>query len=148
MRNTHQPISIALVDDDPDDCEISMEILRQEHLIREIFCFHEGAQFLDFLATRQPSGYPDLILLDVNMPKMDGKEILHFLKEDARFRHIPVIMLTSSRAEEDVVQSYLLGANTYISKPMTFSKMQELFRILADYWVKTAELPTHTGSAL
>jgi CheY-like chemotaxis protein len=141
-----RPITILMADDDPDDRDLAREALTESRLLNELHVVDDGEQLLAFLRREgkfagSVTPRPDLILLDLNMPRMDGREALQALKSDAVFRSIPVVILTTSRAEEDVVRSYDLGANSFISKPVTFSGLVEVMIELGRYWVVLVELP-------
>jgi CheY-like chemotaxis protein len=141
-----RPITILMADDDVDDRELAREALAESRVLNDLHAVNDGAELLEFL--RHEGGYtaenaprPDLILLDLNMPKVDGREALAALKSDPKLRSIPVVILTTSRAEEDVVRSYDLGANSFISKPVTFAGLVEVMREIGRYWVVIVELP-------
>jgi CheY-like chemotaxis protein len=141
-----RPITILMADDDVDDRELAREALAESRVLNDLYSVNDGAELLEFLRhegayTSENAPRPDLILLDLNMPKVDGREALAALKKDPRLRSIPVVILTTSRAEEDVVRSYDLGANSFISKPVTFAGLVEVMRELGRYWVVIVELP-------
>jgi CheY-like chemotaxis protein len=143
-----RPITILMADDDVDDRELAREALAESRVVNELHAVSDGAELLEFLRhegayTDENAPRPDLILLDLNMPKVDGREALAALKNDPKLRSIPVVILTTSRAEEDVVRSYDLGANSFISKPVTFAGLVEVMRELGRYWVVIVELPDH-----
>jgi CheY-like chemotaxis protein len=141
-----RPITILMADDDVDDRELAREALAESRVLNDLYSVNDGAELLEFLRhegtyTSENAPRPDLILLDLNMPKVDGREALAALKKDPKLRSIPVVILTTSRAEEDVVRSYDLGANSFISKPVTFAGLVEVMRELGRYWVVIVELP-------
>jgi CheY-like chemotaxis protein len=143
-----RPITILMADDDADDRELAREALTESRLLNDLYTVNDGAELLEFLRHDGPyadkdTPRPDLILLDLNMPKIDGREALSALKNDPKFRSIPVVILTTSRAEEDIARSYDLGANSFISKPVTFAGLVEVMRELGRYWVVIVELPEH-----
>jgi CheY-like chemotaxis protein len=145
-----RPITILMADDDVDDRELAREALAESRVLNDLHAVNDGAELLEFVRhegayTAENAPRPDLILLDLNMPKVDGREALAALKNDPKFRSIPVVILTTSRAEEDVVRSYDLGANSFISKPVTFAGLVEVMRELGRYWVVIVELPDHAG---
>jgi CheY-like chemotaxis protein len=145
-----RPITILMADDDADDRELAREALAESRVLNELHVVNDGAELLEFLRheKRYEKGNaprPDLILLDLNMPKVDGREALIALKADPDLRSIPVVVLTTSRAEEDVVRSYDLGANSFISKPVTFVGLVDVMRELGKYWVVIVELPGHAA---
>jgi CheY-like chemotaxis protein len=144
MRNT---ITILLADDDADDREMTEEALKESRLANNLFCVSDGEELLDYLNNRnkykKSSEFPrpGLILLDLNMPKLDGREALKLIKSDERFRHIPIVILTTSEAEEDIFKSYDLGVNSFITKPVTFDGLVEAMRTVGKYWFEIVELP-------
>jgi CheY-like chemotaxis protein len=143
-----RPITILMADDDADDRELAREALAESRVLNDLHAVGDGAELLDFLRHQgryehQDTPRPDLILLDLNMPKLDGREALGVLKNDPKLRSIPVVILTTSRAEEDVARSYDLGANSFISKPVTFVGLVDVMRELGRYWVVIVELPEH-----
>jgi CheY-like chemotaxis protein len=144
-----RPITILMADDDADDRELARDALAESRLLNELHSVNDGEELLEFL--RHEGRYadknaprPDLILLDLNMPKIDGREALIALKNDPALRSIPVVVLTTSRAEEDVARSYDLGANSFISKPVTFAGLVDVMRELGQYWVVIVALPERT----
>ena len=138
-------IKILLAEDDPDDRLLLQEALQEGRLANELTCVEDGEELLDYLHQRGKwaggAPRPGLILLDLNMPKLDGREALRAIKADPSLRHIPVVVLTTSKAEEDVLRSYDLGANSFITKPVTFQSMVDLMRVLGRYWLEIVELP-------
>ena len=147
MIDTATPIVILMADDDPDDRELAQAALRESRLVNQLHFVEDGEQLLAYLRNKPPYDdvaahpQPGLILLDLNMPKKDGREALAEIKADAQLRHIPVIILTTSRAEEDVFRSYDLGVNSFISKPVTFDGLVQVMRVLGRYWLEIVELP-------
>jgi CheY-like chemotaxis protein len=147
MKGSGKPIIILMADDDEDDRMLTAEALEESRLSNQIYFVENGEEALDYLYRRgryedpKLSPRPGLILLDLNMPKKDGRETLREIKADPQLRRIPVVVLTTSRAECDVYRSYDLGANTYIAKPVTFDSMVEVMKILGNYWFTLVELP-------
>jgi CheY-like chemotaxis protein len=142
----HRPITILMADDDVDDRDLARDALAESRVLNNLHAVNDGAELLEFVRqegryTAESAPRPDLILLDLNMPKIDGREALEALKNDPKLRSIPVVVLTTSRAEEDIVRSYDLGANSFISKPVTFAGLVEVMRELGRYWVVIVELP-------
>lgn len=141
------PIVILLADDDEDDLEMTLEALRTSRLGNDLRVTRDGEELMDYLFRRgryaDPSvaPAPGLILLDLNMPKKDGREALAEIKGDPRLRKIPVVVLTTSKAEEDVIRSYDLGVNSFITKPVTFVGLAEAMKVMTQYWFKIVELP-------
>jgi CheY-like chemotaxis protein len=141
-----RPITILLADDDEEDCEFAKEALEESRLLNELHVVHDGAMLLEFLRhegryAEQRPPRPDLILLDLNMPRLDGRQALEFMKHDPALRAIPVVVLTTSRAEEDIFRSYDIGASSFITKPVTFAGLVEVMKALGRYWMQIVELP-------
>jgi|BarGraNGADG00212_1021973.scaffolds.fasta_scaffold10153_2 CheY-like chemotaxis protein len=142
-----QTPTILVADDDPDDRQWINEALTETRMVSHVSFVVDGEDLLDFLHhsgkyTAMPSlSYPGLILLDLNMPKMDGREALKAIKTDARLRHIPIIILTTSKARQDIFHTYNLGANSVILKPVTYSALVQIMYNLTHFWFDTAELP-------
>jgi two-component system response regulator len=134
-------VDILLVDDSRDDVDLTLHALRAENLANHVFVARDGEEALDFLfctgahAGRSFEHPPKLILLDLKMPKIDGMQVLTRVKGDPRTRTIPVVLMTSSREERDMVSGYELGANSYIQKPVDFDKFRETVKILGLYWM-------------
>ena len=146
MSKRSDPISILMADDDTDDQLLAKEALTEARLANALYFVKDGEELLDYLHNRgkyaeQPSPRPGLILLDLNMPKMDGREALKEIKEDAELRRIPIVVLTTSTAEEDILRTYDLGVNSYITKPVTFEGLVEVMKSLSKYWFEIVELP-------
>ena len=143
MQNT----SILLVEDNPDHEALTIRALKKAHVLNEIIVAHDGAEALELLFgaesdSGRPVLSPQLILLDLKLPKVDGLEVLRRLSEDARTRLIPVVVLTSSDEEGDVVTSYKLGANSYVCKPVDFVQFMEATKQLGLYWLVLNESPS------
>jgi two-component system response regulator len=138
---------ILLVEDNPDDEELTLLAFKQGNIVNEVIVAHDGAEALDYLfatgqyAGRDPSRLPQLVLLDLKLPKLDGLEVLRRLRADPRTQLIPVVVLTSSSEEEDVVASYRLGANSYVRKPVEFHRFADAVRQLGLYWLLLNEAP-------
>ena len=148
---THgKPITIVLADDDPDDRLLASEAMAESLLANSLVTVEDGRQLLDYLqcegewAGREP-GHPGLILLDLNMPRMDGRQALAEIKADPDLRRIPVVVLTTSKAEEDILRTYELGVNSFITKPVTFEGLVTVMRELGRYWLEIVELPSPVG---
>lgn len=142
-----KPRSILVAEDDPDDRQWIKDALAECHLGIHVDFVTDGEELMDFLQHRGKYvvttnlAYPGLVLLDLNMPKKDGRESLREIKTDPRLRHIPIVVLTTSRAEEDTFRTYDIGANSVIHKPVTFDNLVQIMQTLTDYWFKTTELP-------
>jgi CheY-like chemotaxis protein len=128
-------VEILLVEDNEDDVELTLHALRREHLANSIAVARDGEEALDFLFADANGSLPKLVLLDLKLPKVDGLEVLKRLKEDARTRTIPVVILTSSKEERDLVNGYNLGANSYIQKPVDFDQFRETVKSVGMYWL-------------
>ncbi len=141
---------ILLVEDNPKDAELTLTALQDDRLAGEVQVVHDGAQALDYLCRRgawhsRTGGQPAFILLDLKMPKVDGLEVLRALKADPALKTIPVVMLTSSREERDLVRSYELGANAYVVKPIDFNQFLDAVKQTGAFWGLVNEPPS--GSA-
>ncbi|NET32373.1 MAG: response regulator [Cyanothece sp. SIO1E1] len=141
-----------MADDDPDDCLLAREALEESRLANKLFFVSDGEELMDYLYRREQytdvnkSPRPGLILLDLNMPRKDGREALREIKADPDLRHIPIVVLTTSKTEEDIYRTYNLGANSFIIKPVTFGSLVEVMKTLAKYWFEIVELPLAEGS--
>lgn len=150
---TDRQIEILLVEDNPDDVELTLHALRKENLANHIHVARDGEEALDFLfcngphADRSFERPPRLVLLDLKLPKVDGMEVLRRLKEDSRTRSIPVVILTSSKEERDLVQGYGLGANSYIQKPVDFDQFRNTVKSAGLYWLVINQAPVMAGIA-
>jgi CheY-like chemotaxis protein len=139
-------VEIVLVEDNPADVELTLRALRRHNLANRVVCLHDGAAALDFLFRRgeyaeRPAEEPRLVLLDLKLPKVDGIEVLRRIKADERTRSIPVVVLTSSAEERDVVESYRLGVNSYIVKPVEFERFGETVAQAGLYWMVVNRAP-------
>lgn len=147
MSIPKKTLIILMADDDADDRLLAQEAMHESRVLNELYFVEDGVQLLRYLrgdgefSDRQAYPMPGLILLDLNMPKMDGREALAHIKADPRLRRIPVVILTTSKAEEDMVKGYDQGAASYITKPVTFDALVDLMRTLGKYWVEFVELP-------
>lgn len=147
MTDTPRNIVILMADDDPDDRLLAAEAFEEARLRNDLRFVEDGEELLEYLRRegeyRDPatSPRPGLILLDLNMPRKDGREALEEIKSDPALRRIPVVVLTTSRSEADLLRSYDLGANSYITKPVTFARLVDIVRDLGRYWIEIVELP-------
>ena len=147
MRNEQDPIIILLADDDEEDRMLACDALAESRLSNEVFCVTDGEDLMDYLHCQGKytppaiAPRPGLILLDLNMPKKDGREALREIKSDPHLRQIPVVVLTTSKADEDNLSSYDCGASSFISKPVTFEGLVELMKELGRYWFEIVDLP-------
>jgi two-component system response regulator len=142
---------VLLVEDNPDDVELTLRAFKKNNLLNEVVVANDGAEALDYLfgtgsyAGRDASVLPQLVLLDLKLPRVDGLEVLRQLRTNERTELLPVVMLTSSKEEQDLVQSYRLGANSYIRKPVDFDQFMEAVRQLGLYWLVLNEPPPGHG---
>jgi CheY-like chemotaxis protein len=147
---TKQPVTILLVDDDEEDLVMTKEALRESRLGNDLRTAQDGEELMDYLLRRgrftdpSDSPSPGLILLDLNMPRKDGREALAEIKANPELRKIPVIVLTTSQAEEDIFRTYDLGVSSFITKPVTFAGLVQAMRVLSQYWFEIVELPNGT----
>jgi len=147
MIEIEDPVEILLVEDNPSDLELTLHALKRNNITNRIHVVSDGEEALDFIfcnneyAKRDISITPRIILLDLKLPKIDGIEVLRRIKGDARTRRIPVVMLTTSGEENDIVESYELGANSYIIKPVDFDQFTEAVRQLGLYWLLLNQQP-------
>lgn len=149
MQDTHKiPITLLICDDDEDDRFLTQQALEDAHVANDLRFVEDGEDLLDYLHQRGAyagetgaAPRPGLILLDLNMPNMDGREALKIIKADSTLRDIPVVVLTTSGLDEDIIKSYRLGVNSFITKPVTFSGLVEAMNVLGRYWLEIVELP-------
>lgn len=142
------PITILIADDDEDDRTLTRQALEDAHIANELRFVEDGEELLDYLYQRGPyagetglAPRPGLILLDLNMPKMDGRESLKIIKGDPSLHDIPVVVLTTSSLSADIARSYQLGVNSFITKPVTFTGLVAAMNVLGRYWLEIVELP-------
>lgn len=144
-----RPILILLAEDDDDDFELCAEAFEEFHLLNRVHRVTNGEELLDYLLQRgkftdpAEAPHPSLILLDLNMPRKDGREALAEIKAHPKLRRIPVVVLTTSKAEEDILQSYNLGVSSFIRKPVTFEGLCEVVKAINHYWFEIVELPPY-----
>ena len=148
--NTNE-VDILLVDDSQDDVDLTLHALRSENLANTVFVARDGEEALDFLfcsgphAKRSFEHPPKLVLLDLKLPKVDGMQVLKQVKSDARTKNIPVVMMTSSREDRDLVSGYALGVNSYLQKPVDFDEFRKMVKLLGLYWLVINQPPAANG---
>jgi len=142
------PVMILIADDDEDDRLLTKQALQEAHLSNDVRFVEDGEELMDYLRRQgKYSGLdgkaprPGLILLDLNMPKKDGRECLREIKSDGDLRDIPIVVLSTSREDEDIARSYKLGVNSFISKPVTFTGLVDALKVMGQYWFELVELP-------
>jgi CheY-like chemotaxis protein len=143
---TVEPIQILMAEDDEEDQALVQKAFRRARVINHLNFVNDGEELLQYLRREgrfADAPFPDIVLLDLNMPKKDGREALKEIKGDSRLRHVPVVILTTSDADEDVLRSYDLGASSYIQKPVTFEKLVEVVETLRQYWLGVVKLPAN-----
>ncbi|QDU26866.1 Response regulator rcp1 [Anatilimnocola aggregata] len=147
MTREGNPITILMADDDADDRQMTLEAFDESRLANDLRFVEDGAELMDYLCRRNKysdpatSPRPGLILLDLNMPKKDGREALREIKADPKLRNIRVVVMTTSKAEEDILRTYDLGAESYVTKPVTFTSLVDVIRTIGRYWLEIVELP-------
>jgi CheY-like chemotaxis protein len=146
LQRDTDSITILMADDDSDDRMLAEDAMRESRLGNVFRCVEDGQELMDYLTrsgeyATQDAPRPGLILLDLNMPKKDGRQALREIKSHPDLRTIPVVILTTSKTDEDVLRSYDLGANSFITKPVTFDRLVEIVRALGTYWFQIVELP-------
>lgn len=147
MNSTGKAITILVADDDSDDRDMIREALEENRLANDLRFVVDGEDLMDYLLARNKyappavAPKPGLILLDLNMPKKDGREALREIKSNPELRQIPVVVLTTSKAEEDIFRTYNLGSNSFVTKPVTFDSLVATMKALGRYWLEIVELP-------
>lgn len=139
-----RPIELLLVEDNPADIRLTREALKDAKMCNNLHVAQDGEEALKFLRRRPPyehACYPDLILLDLNLPKKDGREVLAEIKADPQLQSIPIVVLTTSAAEEDIVKSYQLHANCYVQKPLVLDRFMEVVAAIENFWLSIVKLP-------
>lgn len=150
MHDTHKVI--LLVEDNPDDAQLTLRAFKRSHLMNPIEVARDGVEALDFVfgrgahSARAGGPLPTLVILDLKLPKLDGLAVLKAIRADERTRLLPVVILTSSKEEQDLVSGYSLGANSYVRKPVDFNEFQEAVKVLGIYWLMTNEPPPERAS--
>ena len=141
-----KPVEILLVEDSPGDVRLTMEALKEAKVLNNLNVAADGIEAMAFLkheGTHAKAPRPDVILLDLNLPRKDGREVLAEIKADPNLRRIPVVVLTTSRAEEDIFRAYDLHANCYITKPVDFKQFLEVVQSIEDFWLTVVKLPAN-----
>jgi two-component system response regulator len=145
--------TILLVEDNPDDVKLTLRAFKRNNMLNPIVVARDGVEALDFLfargayAERAAKPPPTLVILDLKLPKLDGLEVLRAIRGDERTKFIPVVILTSSKEQQDLMQGYALGANSYVRKPVDFTEFMEAVRLLGIYWLMTNQPPPERHSA-
>ena len=144
MESNTRSIEILLVEDNPGDARLTLEAMREAKMSNRIHVVEDGVEAMEFLRRQGRFGdapRPDLILLDLNLPKKDGREVLAEVKADPVLKRIPVVVLTTSRAEEDVLRAYDLHANCYVTKPVDLEQFMRIVSLIDEFWIKVVTLP-------
>jgi two-component system, response regulator len=147
MTQARNPLIVLMADDDADDRLMAQEAFEEARLVNPLYFVEDGEQLLDYLYRRgqytapEAAPMPGLILLDLNMPKKDGRQALQEIKADATLRHIPIVVLTTSKAEEDILRTYDLGVSSFITKPVSFEGLVDIVKGLMRYWFEIVTLP-------
>jgi two-component system response regulator len=140
----HRTVDILLVEDNPGDVRLTKEALRDAKVLNEIYVARDGVEAMEFMHREGSFAdvpVPDLILLDLNLPRKDGREVLDEIKKDPKLKHIPVVVLTTSKADEDIIKTYNLHANAYITKPVDLNRFVEIMHALEEFWFTIVKLP-------
>jgi CheY-like chemotaxis protein len=143
-RENIRPIEILLVEDNPGDVRLTLEALKEGKVLNKLHVVKDGVEAIEFLNRQKKFSKavrPDLILLDLNLPKKDGREVLAEIKNDPNLRRIPVVVLTTSKSEQDILESYDQHANCYITKPVDLNQFMEVIRSIEDFWLTIVNLP-------
>ncbi len=152
MTTAKSHITIVMADDDDDDYLLTKKALKESKLLNKLHRVKDGEELIEYLrhegeyANQDTYERPGIILLDLNMPRKDGREALKEIKSDPKLSNIPVVVFTTSKAEEDVYKTYQLGVNSFITKPVTFDNLIKVMQTLGTYWLEIVELPTENGS--
>ena len=147
MQESEKPVNILLVEDSVTDAELTIDALREGKIRNHVEHVHDGLEALAYLRQEAPfsdATRPDLILLDLNMPRMDGREVLREIKGDPELRVIPVVVLTTSSQDEDILESYGLAANNYIVKPVDLTQFFSVIQQMQNFWVRVVKLPPNS----
>jgi chemotaxis family two-component system response regulator Rcp1 len=144
MRTDTRPIDILLVEDNPGDVRLTIEALKEAKVFNRLATVPDGIEALDYLKQRNKYAQatrPDLVMLDLNLPRMDGREVLAEMKNDPELRRIPVVILTTSKAESDILKAYNLHANCYVTKPVELDQFLTVVKSIDDFWLTVVKLP-------
>ena len=144
IRNNGKPIEILLVDDNPGDVRLTVEAFKEHNVHNHLNVVEDGMKAIAYLKQQAPyenALRPDVILLDLNLPKKDGREVLAEIKQDPHLKRIPVVILTTSKAEEDILKTYNLHANCYITKPVEFDEFIRVVKSIENFWLRVVKLP-------
>ena len=137
-------VDILLVEDNPGDVRLTKEALKDAKVLNEVYVAKDGVEAMEFLTKKgkfKEAPVPDMILFDLNLPRKDGREVLAEIKKDPKLKHIPVIILTTSKADEDIIKTYNLHANAYITKPVDLNRFVEIIHALEEFWFTIVKLP-------
>ncbi len=149
MNATTKKVILLMAEDDDDDFFLASEALKEARVLNQLIRVKNGEELLHYLRGKGAYGdrskfpMPGLILLDLNMPKIDGREALSQIKSDEQLKSTPIVILTTSKSEEDIVESYSLGSNSYIRKPVTFDNFVEVMKTIGRYWLEIVDLPSN-----
>ena len=144
QKTETRPVDILLVEDNPGDVRLTKEALKDAKVLNEIYVARDGVEAMQFVhreGSFANAPMPDLILLDLNLPRKDGREVLAEIKKDPKLQHIPVVVLTTSKADEDIIKTYNLHANAYITKPVDLNRFVEIMHALEEFWFTIVKLP-------
>lgn len=144
MKRNVETIDILLVEDNPGDVRLTREALKDAKVLNEVYVAQDGVEAMDFLQKKgkfADAPTPDIVLLDLNLPRKDGREVLADIKGNPKLKHIPVVILTTSKADEDIIKTYNLHANAYITKPVDLTRFIEIIHALEDFWFSIVRLP-------
>ena len=142
-KNRKNVVDILLVEDNPGDVRLAREALLDARVLTNLHVVNDGEQAITFLKDEAGNGLPDIIILDLNLPRKDGREVLAEIKTDPKLRHIPILILTTSRAEQDIRSAYDLHANCFITKAVDWERSCEIVKVIENFWLRTATLPSH-----
>jgi len=142
-KNRKNVVDILLVEDNPGDVRLAREALLDARVLTNLHVVNDGEQAITFLKDEAGNGLPDIIILDLNLPRKDGREVLAEIKTDPKLRHIPILILTTSRAEQDIRSAYDLHANCFITKAVDWERSCEIVKLIENFWLRTATLPSH-----